>query len=416
MIVFAQNFRGFRYAEIDTTKINFLVGDNSSGKSSLLYLIEAVCEHDLNYAPTLHEDFGTDKYDYFSPYFRNAPVTFGFQTTGDDGKSLTKIVTVSQRDEMPNIDRCSYLHDGMMISIRKSRGRVEFRILDDVPVGLSPGPALKLHASSGNFQKIDDIPADNVSGLQGLLAVVDIKEERFKPLVRSVFGLDIKPCRLVSPIRAMPERFYQFKRRIDSRGSHFAAMWMDIKDEKEMFELIDSFGTEAKLFDNLKIKKANDDIPRPPLIVTIEKNSQSFMMNQVGIGISQVVPILIDVIFSAKYDKCPILVMQPELHLHPVAQAAFGSYLCSMAAHGLRGAFETHSSFLIDRFCADANRMSKERGAGNSQAAAAEVSFCVNGPKGNKQIRIAINDEGKMERVPDEYHRFFVDELIRTMI
>lgn len=48
MIIFAGNFRGFKNVEIDTSKSVFLVGENSSGKSSLLYLIDAIHLNDLD--------------------------------------------------------------------------------------------------------------------------------------------------------------------------------------------------------------------------------------------------------------------------------------------------------------------------------------------------------------------------------
>jgi AAA ATPase domain len=407
MIVFAENFRGFKNIEVDTTKVIFLLGDNSSGKSSILYLIDAIFKNELISPPRLDEDFGVDRFDYFSPYFNNANVTFGFINRDSDGNEIAKIITVKKSDEQPTVLKCSYWVKGMFLTIKKTKNGAEVRIIEGI-TDFVPKHAIKVHKSAGNFKKIVDFKPETISEIGAFFACTDITEERYKPLIKGVLGLDIEECTLVSPIRAMPERFYPFRRRMDSRGSHFATMMMDIRDvSDEAFELIDKFGCEAKLFDKLDVKKTTDEIDNPPLIVTIEKNGKSFLMNQVGIGVSQIVPVLIDAFFSVRIKNNILLTMQPELHLHPVAQAAFGTYLHSMAEFGLSGVFETHSSFLIDRFRSEMNA--------SDSIVDAEIIFCLNGKDGNRTFHIPIEKEGNIKNEPASYHQFFVDELVRTI-
>lgn len=408
MIIFAKNFRGFRNIEIDTSKSVFLVGDNSSGKSSILYLIDAIHSNDLTEAPKLDEEFGVDRFDYFSPYFDNANVTFGFVEKISSGKKVAKIITVQKGDKIPKVLSCSYFIDKQFLTIKKLKSGAQTKF-SELHHNFDIRKMLKLHESRGEFSKLNGFEGQVVSDIPALFMAIASQDEQFKPMLRSIFGLSAKQCTLISPIRAMPERFYSFRRQFDSKGSHFAAMIMDVASiENPEFELINKFGTESKLFDKLDVKKTTEEIESPPLIVTIQKNNKSFLMNQVGIGVSQIVPVLIETYASVKIHKNNILVMQPELHLHPVAQAALGTYLHSMAQFGLSGVFETHSSFLIDRF------RSEMRNSNPDLRVQAEIIFCQNQTKGNKAYHIPIESDGRILNEPIEYHQFFVDEFVRT--
>jgi predicted ATPase len=411
MIIFAKNFRGFKYVELDTQKLLFLVGDNSSGKSSLLYLVDAVCKNDLVNAPALNEESGTDRYDYFSPYFSYADVTFGFVIKNKEGRNLAKIITVEKSAEHPLVSRCSYWFGGICVTIRRYRKTVQLRISAEL-TEFDTKKAISLHSNNSNFQKVEEFEPDTVSEISALLSVIDIKDDRLKPLVRELLGAEIKTCTLVSPLRAIPERFYSFSRRMDSKGTHFATMLMDIgNDSEKIFDLINKFGNESKLFDKLEVKKINDEIENPPLIVSINKNGKDFLMNQVGIGVSQIAPILIDSYFCQNYKENLLLVMQPELHLHPIAQAAFGSFLHAMALRGLNGIFETHSSFIIDRFRSELKQTDKA----DTSSIGAEIIFCTNEKNGNVAHHVPITPNGSISGEPNSYHQFFIDELVRTM-
>lgn len=408
MIIFAENFRGFKNIEIDTSKSVFLVGDNSSGKSSLLYLIDAIHLNDLNEAPQLDEEFGVDRFDYFSPYFDNADVAFGFVENNSSGKKVGKIITVRKDDKIPKVLSCSYFIDGQFMTIKKLREGAQVRFSQSNHDFITK-QMIKLHKSRGSFRKLKGFETQSVSDIPALFMTISPKDDESNPLINAILSLNIKKCTLISPIRAMPERFYSFRRRFDSKGSHFAAMIMDVSSaEDQAFELINEFGKSSNLFDKLEVKKTTDDIEHPPLIVTIEKNNKSFLMNQVVIGVSQIVPVLIESYASIRLNKNNILIMQPELHLHPVAQAALGSYLHAMARFGLRGVFETHSSFLIDRF------RSEVRNSTSEKREQAEIIFCQNRNTGNKAYHIPIQTDGRILNEPIEYHKFFVDEFLRT--
>jgi predicted ATPase len=70
-------------------------------------------------------------------------------------------------------------------------------------------------------------------------------------------------------------------------------------------------------------------------------------LTHVGVGVSQVLPILV-MCLLAKPDST-MLFEQPELHLHPRVQTLLADFFLSMAMCGKQCIVETHSEYLIDR-------------------------------------------------------------------
>lgn len=77
-------------------------------------------------------------------------------------------------------------------------------------------------------------------------------------------------------------------------------------------------------------------------------------LNQVGSGISQVLPVVVLCLMASQKaefieKKALVVLEQPELHLHPSSQALLGDLLAKFADHGVRFVVETHSEYIITR-------------------------------------------------------------------
>lgn len=70
-------------------------------------------------------------------------------------------------------------------------------------------------------------------------------------------------------------------------------------------------------------------------------------LTHVGVGVSQVLPILVMSLLAKKGDV--IILEQPELHLHPKVQTRLADFFVSMNALGKQCIVETHSEYLINR-------------------------------------------------------------------
>lgn len=415
MHIYAERFRGFKSIDIDLDKFNFLVGDNSSGKSSILYLIESISRNDLNAAPKMDEDFGVSEYDYFSPYFAYKDVDFAFY---EDGTSFyAKIITVRRHKNLPpQILSCTYIYDDIALSYRTRGDGQQKRI----QFGLDPkniSDCMRIHRDNRGYKNAKEIEGVSISNPTMMFIHHAKQIENLESFASKVLNTKVSNCRLISPIRALPEKFYKHRRKISAHGTHFASMWMDVFEfsTSDQFSYINSFGEEAGLFDKVSVKKISNTIQDSPLIVTVHRNGKDFTLNQVGVGVSQIVPVLIESAYSQSMAHHVLLIQQPELHLHPVAQAALGSYFFTSMKNGLKATIETHSSYFIDRFRSDL-RDSIKNSASESFHNLINIIFCTNSESGNSLKNIGIDTEGRFVNDPDEYHEFFIQETLRTML
>ena len=98
------------------------------------------------------------------------------------------------------------------------------------------------------------------------------------------------------------------------------------------------------------------------------------------------------------------LLQQPEVHLHPRAQAELSSLLAALASQGRRSfIIETHSDYMIDRARIEIKK-------GNIRPE--DVSLIYLEPKGRvvKVHNISFDKMANMEGVPPHYGEFFLKE------
>lgn len=154
-------------------------------------------------------------------------------------------------------------------------------------------------------------------------------------------------------LRENPERFYQLSStgpRYPGRFEHYPASilheWQVKKDER-LTKVSDAFNTLG-LTKNVKTYQIGNigievQVGRLPVNVTDETDMVNIF--DVGLGVSQVLPVLVALIAANPGQL--IYIEQPELHLHPNAQVALAQVLANAAKRGVRVVIETHSSLLL---------------------------------------------------------------------
>ena len=83
------------------------------------------------------------------------------------------------------------------------------------------------------------------------------------------------------------------------------------------------------------------------LKVGLTNSDSTYDLTHVGVGVSQVLPILVMCLLSD--DDSTLVFEQPELHLHPKVQTLLGDFFLSMALCNKQCIVETHSEYFIDR-------------------------------------------------------------------
>ena len=170
---------------------------------------------------------------------------------------------------------------------------------------------------------------------------------------------------------------------------------------------LDRFGVSSGLFEGIDIKRLGRSDSDPFQILVKIFGPPSNIMD-VGYGVSQVLPILVEALSSP--DRQTFLMQQPEVHLHPRAQAELGSFLAALAKNSKkRFLVETHSDSLIDRL-----RMEVRAGETLDPGDVALLFF----ERCKREVKIheiGLDAEGNLIGAPATYRKFFMSEERRLL-
>jgi predicted ATPase len=115
-------------------------------------------------------------------------------------------------------------------------------------------------------------------------------------------------------------------------------------------------------------------------------------LTHVGVGVSQVLPILVRCLL-ANQDTTTII-EQPELHLHPRVQSLLGDFFLSMSLLGKQCIVETHSEYLI-------NRLRLRMASGQSDYLSLLKIYFVNNEEGSSNfVNVVVNEYGAIPEWP----------------
>jgi hypothetical protein len=217
----------------------------------------------------------------------------------------------------------------------------------------------------------------------------------------------------LAPVRTRPRRTYNpVSATPFPEGEHIpmvlAKTYFEARDQwRTLLEALHQFGEESGLFDQLQIKPLGRS-ESDPFQLRIKIEGPSANLIDVGYGVSQVLPILVDAILADRGET--FLLQQPEVHLHPKAQAALGSFLVRMAVEqGKKFVIETHSDYLIDRI-----RMEIRDGKKATPDDVSLLFFRRSGIQVDVHA-MQVDVEGNLLNVPTEYRSFFLEEERRLL-
>ncbi len=225
-----------------------------------------------------------------------------------------------------------------------------------------------------------------------------------------------------APVRTEPKRTYDpVSELLDPEGSNVPTLLMNLavsnpKEWEKLSQQLDAFGKSSGLFSRISMKNLGDT-KSGPFQMRVKVRGPTVSFSDVGYGVSQLFPILVNVLAESQVrsrsdaNEMPIyhLMQQPEVHLHPRAQAEFSSLLVRLASLGKQTFLvETHSDYLVDRA-----RIEIRRGNIGPE----DVSLIYLEPSRNtvKVHNISFDEMGNMIGVPPKFRDFFLLESDRLM-
>ena len=230
------------------------------------------------------------------------------------------------------------------------------------------------------------------------------------------------------PVQSRPLRTYdpvQLAQDLDGASvpSYLAALYRNDPDEWQRLKTaMDAFGRKSGLFDEILVKSfgKSDGDPFQLHIRKFGKRRKGPSRNLIdaGYGVSQALPLIVEMLKtqnnsvsgSSDYAPSTLLLQQPEVHLHPQAQAALGTLFCQTAAAGRQLVIETHSDYIIDRV-----RMDVRDGTTDLKPADVSILYFEPGDLNVKIHSIRLDDMGNVLDAPPGYRQFFAEELRRSI-
>jgi len=221
--------------------------------------------------------------------------------------------------------------------------------------------------------------------------------------------LAIRPY-ATAPIRTKPRRTYDpLSTSPDPEGTHIpmvlaTTLTENTSEARSLERALQEFGAASGLFHSITVKRLGDEEATPFQIRLGFEGQPAFNLADVGYGVSQALPILVDILRSEPGST--LLIQQPEVHLHPRAQAQLGTLLMRLAeSQNKRFVVETHSDYLVDRI-----RMEVRDDEAISPDDA-QILYFQREEDGSVQIYpLELDCEGNITNAPPSYRDFFLRE------
>jgi predicted ATPase len=409
-----RNCRAYHRQTFEFSKLNIFVGPNNSGKSSALsainFLAQSVQQRDINSGPIAlngsFEELGTFL-DVVHGNRANTPIGFDLTYAREQSVKHKISFEIKYRRQRKEAEIASFAFsqrgreiysyktqkDSFSVRVRKKKletivsvsgiqRRPRFLTIFPIDPAISPygyareDEAKKLSKQSRQLlQDVDQLMRDGRGAFQSAFGQFDS----------------------ISSFRDQPQRTYLFTGETPSRvgrtGSNSVSLLVNDVSKRGsrsagIMEAISRFFASTNIAKGIDLRPLTQ---RHFEICIRDLDNNRHNICDVGFGCSQVLPVLIGglnaVARRGRLSVTPtFLVQEPEIHLHPNAQASLGSFFVSLAKNRSQLFIETHSDNLILRIATLA-------AAGAINPSDIAIFFCEN-RKGRKRVR-RINLDAK---------------------
>ena len=270
--VYLDNFRGFSDTYINLEKVNFFVGENSTGKSSVISIIKLLSSSEFwfnNSFNYLDQINFTHFQDIVSVHALNQKYfNIGHMHSNDNDDISAFFISFKSVKGLPKPEVFYYYHNGEEVKIRLSTNGGKFKIKETVV-------CKSVEECKNNIFKnwIENYLSDTTGykkfpyeahtlPLKILIEYVRIsspkKTKSNVPRLTQLFFTD--NIVWMAPIRTIPKRTYdEYKYDFSPDGSHtpyVIKQYLDKKSEAEKFKtFLEEIGKDSKLFKSINITK-----------------------------------------------------------------------------------------------------------------------------------------------------------------
>ncbi len=400
--------------------ITLLVGENSTGKTTFLGCYSV-----------LHRMFDWSRFNGLEPNFNIEPFSMGsfrdiVRTKGGSVEHShefgvgVKMIHSTAEDTRVYSTKCVFAERGYQPKVASISCKLnDKKILEFIPKSDNKWEVITIHESmdidvyfgdfmapffQSNFYNNLPINKPYDKSTFEILDFMSYMREGFTPNLPNIIS--------IAPLRSKPKRTYDpVQETISPEGDHVPMLMMRLNrtgDDrwKPLHRNLSEFGRESGMFSDIRVRRLGKHMSDPFQMQVKARSGTPANIMDVGYGVSQSLPILVDI---NSHRDALFLLQQPEVHLHPRAQAELATvFAASARENGNSFMIETHSDHIVDRM-----RILVRQG----KLPAEDVSILYFEPVKNAvQIHnLEVGSDGNLENVPPGYRDFFLRESDRLL-
>jgi len=435
-IIYLDNFRGFKNTFLPLRNINFFVGENSTGKTSILRLIRLMSSPKFWFE--LKFDVVDSELGFYSEVVSKSakdPSYFEVGIVGDlidknDRVSAIRLKFIDSKG-LPKVSEIRMIEHGFDIHVKIQKNMLSIGYRELPMENIIDSNKLKyfkfwLDQSQNLDYKYDKIELPDSETSFPIIFIIKsfISDNLVSDKVRDNYKFQglrlpffLNDLAWLAPIRAEPHRTYdKHMLSFSPDGKHAPYILKELlsessKKKKLTEKILNNFGEDSGLFKKIKTTSLKND-DTAPFEIHVYLDDKPIKISNVGYGVSQVLPLILEII---KRDKETwFAIQQPEIHLHPKSQAAFGDFILkSYLTEKKNFIIETHSDFTIDRFRL---KVKQEFAKKRKERNIFQVVFFERVKGENKLCTININNNGSYSSSqPASFKEFFIKEQLELL-
>ncbi|MBI75588.1 MAG: hypothetical protein CMH94_08300 [Oceanicaulis sp.] len=427
--LYFQNFKSWQEARVECAPITGFFGTNSSGKTSLIQFLlmlkqtkdgtDRAVSLDLNgdlislgtISDVIHEH-NQDLNLHWSVEFELPSEISIYDVSKSSSGSLYKSRELSisatnfVQGGAPKANLLSYRLGGSVFSLVPREQASQFDLNyskdnDDAPdfhFVRTQGRAWRLPGPIKSYA----FPDQARTYFQNAAFLADL-EAAYEEQLDQIYYL--------GPLRQYPQRDYLWTRSrptdVGQRGEKAIDAILAATESKEtrnlkykakhksFQEMVAFWLKEMGLIEEFKVEEIAPNSSRWQARVRTRKNASEVLLTDVGFGISQVLPVV--TLLQYVPEGATVILEQPEIHLHPLAQAALADVIIQAATHrNVQVILESHSEHLLLRL---QRRIAEDVISSND----VRLYFC-DAPKGKSEItELEVDLMGNIKNWPDRF-------------
>lgn len=405
--------------DVPIRPLTILLGENSSGKTTFLALYRALTAMAAAPQPVSFNEppFLLGAYDQIASYRggragRVRSFSLGVVLTGGPGWNCSFEAEFISSAGQPSNERVRMMAGDSRYGIKRARNSSGVTLTvqrgHDEPVSV---------ASSRDFPSLNIpplfIPSIFSSPSSKALALPDVDWEALRGAWDEIQKALGPSTYAFAPIRTSPQRTYD-PIGADARpeGSHVPLLLANLSrlatagQWEALRSGLSRFGSQSGLFDEIKVvRKGNKE--SDPFQIGVNIGGPTVNLVDVGYGVSQVLPIVVDTLQRGG-SGVVFLMQQPEVHLHPRAQAELGSFFARLVTNKQRFVIETHSDYLVDRVRMEVRRCTLKPDD-------VSLLYFERHEQAATIHHVELDERGNVTNPPPGYRQFFMDEELSLL-